>query len=94
MDMVRAYNDISLVKKQITENRNKVEQFHQHVYNVAMTLAAKVGVLECMPRTFQGRQSHRANPDSNSPQIFIDLPSLFLSWITSIHNLKRDLMAG
>ena len=27
VDMVRAYNDISLVKKQITENRNKVEQF-------------------------------------------------------------------
>lgn len=73
VDMVRAYNDISQVKKQVTENRNKVEQFHQCVYNVAVTLAAKVGVLECKPRTFQGRQSHRANPDNNSPSDFYRL---------------------
>ena len=38
-----------------------------------MTLAAKVVVSECMPHTFQGRQSHRANPDSNSPSDFYRL---------------------
>ena len=66
VDMVRAYNDIAGVKKQVTENRNMAEEFHQRVYDIAIALADEVGVSECMRRTLQGRQQHRANPESST----------------------------
>lgn len=54
-----------MVKKQIADNRNKVDEFHQRIYNVAVSLADKVhvDVSECIPHILQGRQIHRANPE-------------------------------
>ena len=70
VDIVRAHKEVTLVKKQVEENRSKVDDFHQRIYTAALTLAGKVGILEDMPRIHQGRQQHRANPVASSPSDF------------------------
>ena len=47
-----------------------MDEFHQCIYTAALSLAGKVGISEEMPRTFQGKQQHRANPEASSPMDF------------------------
>ena len=66
MDIVRAHEEIELVKRQVKSNRDDVDGFHQRVYDAAVTLAGEVGLSEETPRVV-GRQQHRTNPQSDSP---------------------------
>ena len=66
VDTVRAYREVSLVKRHNEENWQKVDEFHQCIYNTALTLADKVGIVEDMPRIIQGKQQHGANPDAST----------------------------
>ena len=65
VDIVRAHNEVNLVKKHVEENRKKVVEFHQRS-TAALTGGATVGISEDMPRILQGRQQHRANPGAST----------------------------
>ena len=60
IDIVKAYQEIDLVKSILKDARKNIDGFHSRVYKKALDVAAKVKVEESLPRT-TGRQQHRSN---------------------------------
>ena len=66
VDVVRAHEQIKLVKSTLTNARDNIDGFHSRVYAKALQVASKVQVQESIPRT-TGRQQHRSNVPATSP---------------------------
>ena len=66
VDVVRAHEQIKLVKSTLTNARDNIDGFHSRVYAKALQVASKVQVEESIPRT-TGRQQHSSNVPATSP---------------------------
>ena len=66
VNVVRAHEQIKLVKSTLTNARDNIDGFHSRVYAKALQVASKVQVEESIPRT-TGRQQHRSNVPATSP---------------------------
>ena len=66
MDIVRAHEEVELVKQHLKRNREEVDAFHQRIYNAAVALAEEVGLSEETPRVV-GRQQHGTSPAASIP---------------------------
>jgi len=64
-DIARVYSNIELVKKQVKQNRAKIEDFHTLFYSKACNVARAVGVVEEMPH-IASHQQHRSNSQATT----------------------------
>lgn len=69
MDIVRAQEEVQLIKQQVKRNRNEVDGFHQRIYDAAVVLESQVGLSTETPRVV-GRQQQNANPEASSLREF------------------------
>ena len=64
-DVVRAHDDIELVKATLKGVRSRVDDFHTNMYQQALVLSDSISVVEVAPRHVS-RQQHRQNIPSDN----------------------------
>ena len=79
VDVVSAYNHVSLVLTTLKSARENVDSVHARLYDRAMQIASTVNVQESLPRT-TNRQQHRSNTPALSASEYykrvITIPAL------------------